>query len=263
VGAFFIFILISVFVSQCRRWRALNGELRREQFEAYKDSTVYFKNRYLQEVASKKAVVGQLREVQAFYNLDSIALRVDTRAKEIEGYANLIQSAISQIPPASAPLIVYRDKPVILRSGQKCPEVAYMQQRFKNPYYDLFVRVGDSAYADLSAYDTLTLVQHRDFKRKFLRKEWHTTVSVVSSNPAIRNTVVGAAVVKPKERVNYLDVRLQGGLSSYGLKPGAFGGGEVEYTRGKVSAFMQYNRSLSGGNKDFIITGAKFRLIRL
>jgi hypothetical protein len=249
-------------ITTCNKHRLELKELK-QMNEAYRDTTKHWKNKYEEEVASRKAVEGNLANIKTFFTkaeMDSLEKRFDTKFENLRSLIKISTAGHTTLPPVTKPEIVYVD------SSGPCAQVLAIEQRFANPYYKLHVRVGQGAWAKLDAYDTITIATKRAFKRKFLSKQWYTQVDAISANDSIRSTVQGAFVITDQPRVKYLEVFGQAGYRYFKGDSGAsslYGGLGATYKLKRIDLTASYNRLIGGGNNYFIESGIKFVVLKL
>lgn len=255
-----VFLFLSI--RSCNNNKQQLDELR-EMVKALSDTTKHWKNKYGEEVASRKAVEGSLANMKNFFTKEEVKemeRRFDTEFKNLKSLIKISSSGQTTIPPVTKPEIVYVD------SSGPCPQVTAMAQKFENPYYSLDVRVGRDAYARLLAFDTTTIVTKRAFKRRFLSKQWYTQVDAISANDSIRNTVQGAFIIRDTYQKNYLEI--YGAIDYKHFQPvsgasGLYGGVGGAYNLGRIYLTGSYQRAIGGGGGSLIQGGVRISVLRL
>lgn len=262
-------LLIYIILSQvsCSK----SEDTTKAQMEAYRDSTHYLTNQLNEVIASRKVVVGTPAQVTQYYNLDSIARLFNTKTDAIQNSVWWLSTTVSHLRPTGSPQVIRdtvgRTDTISLADlygndyhVQGNPDKIAIEQDFINPYTKLHVRLGDSAYASLTAFDTLHLTQSRGYTKRLFKKEWYTLVGVKNANPDVRDTLLGAFQIQDKMPENYFD--LNAGVSYWSLPyyKGVTLGAEASYNRGRWQGSVRYDRSV---RQEFLLTRLAYRFVRL
>lgn len=152
------------------------------------DSTVYWRNKVGEEVASRKAAEDQFSIFNEEY-LDSIARLLDTKAKLLNQITVLTQKGTVTIKTSEPPIIKWKTDTVTSDVG--CPDLASVEQNFYNPYYKANVFIpfnGDSSRIRLETYDTLLYADKIVKEGNIFNRKRFLQVDVTNTNDSAHIT---------------------------------------------------------------------------
>jgi hypothetical protein len=204
-----VFLLLIVDRFACKHGTTNNLA---EMLSVSRDSTKYFRNKYNQEVATRRNVEGNLANLQAVYSKDSIehiASRFKAKSKDIQQYTEVTSEGNSDIP------LTHQDsntKVTVTPHGDSCRQITSMVGSFENSYYKASVRLGDSPYHHLQAVDTLEVLTKDTTERHFLKKLHYSVINVAGRNPDNHYTITGAFKVEHPVIRTHWAVTLTGGI---------------------------------------------------
>jgi hypothetical protein len=275
-----VLIIISLFLahSYYQHRKEINDQ--RALIQALQDSTHHWKNKYGEEIASRKIAEGSLQQISQYVNLDSIARSFDVKTKNLQTVYTLIQTSLAQLRASGEPIIVgdwngkdtenlisLKDFYAKFDSLGKCPpKIRYMEQEFnENPYYKVKARIGDSAYARVETKDSLTIVSAKAYTRHFLKKDWYTQLSVKSENPDAHYKIAGAISIKDSYRTKWFELSVQASICSDPkvFSPQLFAGADAAYHFGKANVFAEYRARPDMIKKGTVWGGVRYTFIRL
>lgn len=190
------------------------------------DSTFYWKDKYGNEVASKKGL-----EVQFGYKekhlLDSIAEIHNVKPDRIKEYVTVYQEGKATIVTRDRPVITYVD------SG-KGKEIKNVFQMFENPYYLVEATIDlsgqDSSFALIETVDTLSVVWKEVREGNLFNKKRYLQLDVTNKNPYNHITGLDAyRVPLPKPKKFGIGVQVGYGFSN-GIEPRVYVGAGIHYS---------------------------------
>lgn len=269
-------LIIALFfsINTCNKNRR-DAQAEGNRIKAYMDTTREYKNKEGQWVAEKRVLEGSIADVKPYLTPADIAdleRRFNTKLNRIQAAITFKSEGETYLQLGADPEVVYM--PHEGNPYDECPpQIRYIKGVFGNRYdssglsFDsAWVRLGDSSSLRLKSYTTSSLILKRDYTRKFLSKNWFTTVDILNTNPNVHNTITNAFNIKDTYRKNYFELLARGGYRYFNkdnlLSSGYAGiGGEYHFKVGSISG--SYNKLLGGNNFYFIEVGGKLTLIRL
>lgn len=237
----------------------------RKAIENNKDTVAYWKNRYGQEIASKKMVEVGSKDADLFFNRDSVAKRFNTEPKKIIEYVQVVTEGDATIPQDGDADVTYKDKSEYdYGTVDTCPKVKYMTAEFKSPYYQAKVRVGDSGYIQLRSYDTISFVQKRGKSGGLFNKQYFTQLDVLNANQSVLVKSVSGYRIADNPRQKSIELYGQAGVSVFGnasYQTIQYVGAGIEAKFKRFSVAGSYNKAASNGS--FVDVKLRYGLIRL
>jgi hypothetical protein len=167
------------------------------------DSTIYWRNKHDQVVASQKALAEQfsVQDARISHLLDSVARVYDTKSRNIQELVIATNKGLSRLKPSTR---VEIDVDTVNVPGNCPPRVLRMRQQFKSPYYLAFVQLGDSSYLDLHSIDTLTYLWKTVREGGLFNRKSYLQLDVTHANPDI--TITGLTSFRRLEKVKQLSM---------------------------------------------------------
>lgn len=191
------------------------------------DSTVYWKNKYGESIASQKAKEEDFAKAKEGM-LDSLADHYNTKVKFIREALIIAQRGKETLTPHDTVIIEY-EKP----QGDCPPQIRTLRQAFESPYYLSEVTINaafpDSSTNDIQSVDTLTVLWKEVREGNIFNRRHYLQLDIKNANP--NNLITGIeayrkALPKPKR----FGIGVQGGYGfSSGLTPKPYMGVGVSY----------------------------------